>query len=460
MVCLLFYLTIAGGDWTPEAIKTAESLRDKAMKDTPAYSYVSSLVLEVGPRLAGTEADHAAIEWAMARCRKIGFDKVWMERFEVPRWERGEARVTVLDPFQRRELVATALGLSVGTSDKGISGEIVAIPTYEALLEATESQVRGKIVFITNRMERSRDGMGYARANPARTRGAIAAARKGAVGLLIRSLGTEPHRFAHTGMMRYEEGVPRIPAAALANPDANLLERMVANSDRVRLNLRLTCRFLGTAETANVIAELKGRSRPDEIVLLGAHLDSWDEGEGAIDDGAGVAIVLAAAQMLKELDQRPDRTVRVVLFGAEEIGLLGAEDYAEKHGNEKHVIGSESDFGAGKVYWLGSYANDAADPAFEQMLNLLKPLGIEGHRRVNYAGPDMRPMAKYGLPTFYLAQDGTDYFDYHHTPDDTLDKIDKTALDQNVAAWAVVAWLAAEKKGYFGPVPIKKVDAK
>jgi Zn-dependent M28 family amino/carboxypeptidase len=247
----------------------------------------------------------------------------------------------------------------------------------------------------------------------------------------------------------------RIPVMAISNPDADQLRRLHARGEPLTLRLQSEAGFQGEVRSGNVILDLVGREKPEEIVLIGGHLDSWDLGTGAIDDGAGVAITTAAAALIAQLPERPKRTIRVVMFGAEEVGLLGARAYAKDHADEaaQHVLATESDFGAGTIWQLVSNVNVAANPVIDAIGRLLAQLDIvRGGSDVRGGGPDIVPLAAAGVPTVRLNQNGRDYFDLHHTPDDTLDKIDPRNLAQNVAAYAALAWLAAELDVNFRPV--------
>jgi hypothetical protein len=286
----------------------------------------------------------------------------------------------------------------------------------------------------------------------ARGRGAVEAAKKGARAVLIRSIGTDSARMPHTGTMRYEEGVARIPAAALSNPDADLLANMLDRGRPVRVMLDIDAGMDGEYTSHNVIGEIRGRTHPDEVVVIGGHLDSWDLGTGAIDDGAGVAITMAAGALIGRLDTPPERTIRVIAFANEEQGLYGGKAYAAAHANEveRHIIGAESDFGAGRIYALSSNAPVEKQPALLEIAKVLEPLGIDWMPAKGSAGPDVGPMAALGMTWGWLGQDGSDYFDYHHTANDTLDKIEPAALDQQAAAYAVFAYLAAQAEGGLG----------
>ena len=432
------------------AIATATAMRDAAIKGTQAYDIVESLTTEVGPRMAGSPGDARAVAWAKAKFEALGFDRVTLEPVTFPVWQRGHERAEILSPFPQ-PLTLTTLGGSVGTK-RPLEAEVVEFATLQALVDAPADAARGRIVFIGNRMERFKDGRGYGPAVAARGRGAVEAAKKGAVAILIRSIGTDRDRLPHTGTMRYEEGVPRIPAAALSNPDADLLANVLKRKQPVRVRLDVGASMGGEGTSYNVIGDILGSEKPEEIVLIGGHLDSWDLGTGAIDDGAGVAITMTAGALIGALPQPPRRTIRVVAFANEEQGLFGGLAYAAAHGDEvaQHVIGAESDFGAGRIYGFNSNAPAHARDALIQIAKVLEPLGIEYLAARGGAGPDVGPMAVKGMTWGWLAQDGSDYFDWHHTANDTLDKVDAQALDQQAAAYAVFAYLSAQADGDFG----------
>lgn len=430
------------------------ALRDGALAGTRAWDIVRSLTVEVGPRLAGSEGDRRAVAWAQRTLKELGFPVVRAEKVTVPHWERGENTGAITAPWPQ-PVVLTALGGSVATPAGGVEAEVVRVESLAAIEQLDRAAVEGRIVFYDVKMERAKDGSGYGRAVPVRGAGASRAAAKGAVAVLIRSIGTSNDRVAHTGAMRYEEGVAKIPAAALSNPDADLLAHQVASGRPVRFRLRLLTSTHPDAESANVIAEVPGRERPEEIVLLGCHLDSWDLGTGAHDDGAGCAIVVEAARRILELPERPRRTVRVVLYANEEFGLSGARAYAEAHAAEvpRHVMATESDFGAGRVWSFGSRVAPEALPKIAELAGLLAPLGIGWIGNDSRGGADLSPLRPLGVPVLGLGHDGTLYFDVHHTANDTLDKIDREQLDQSVAAYAAAAYFAAEMEGDFGRTP-------
>ncbi len=438
----------------PAAPGTAEALRDSALQGTRAYEIVSSLTTEVGPRPAGSEAFQRAVTWGVRTLKELGFQNVRAEKVTLPHWDIGTGEGHITAPWPQ-PMVLTALGGSEPTPDAGIDAEVVQVASLDALKAIDAAKVKGKIVFINKRMERHKDGTGYRDAVPGRTAGAAVAGKLGALAVLIRSVGTDTNRLPHTGAMNYEKGGPRIPAAALSVPDADVLEKEIASGKPVTFHLRLTSHYLPDADGANVIGEIRGREKPDEIVLLGCHLDSWHLGTGAIDDGAGCAIMIEAARRIGALKEKPRRTIRVVLYANEEFGLNGAIAYAKEHAAElpKHILAGESDLGSGRVFSVSSRVAPETLPALAEIVKLLAPLGIAQGDNAAFGGSDLIPLAPARVPVLSLEQDASLYFDWHHSANDTLDKIDPKDLDQNVAAWAAAAWTAAEMKGDFGRAP-------
>jgi Zn-dependent M28 family amino/carboxypeptidase len=439
-------MTISDAD-----LAAAARLRDRALKGTMAWETVAQLSTEVGPRSAGSPGDRAAVVWAVNRLTALGFSNVRTQDVTVPHWERGQLEVAITAPYPQK-LVAVSLGGSIGTPEEGVTGDIVNVADVETLEQMTHAAIEGRIVYIRKRMQRTRDVKGYGDAVRGRTAGASAAARLGARAIVIRSVGTDSERYGHTGTVRYEINAPKIPAVALSNPDADLLEQQLATGKQVTLTIHSTARELPPERSANVIGELPGATAPEEIVLLGAHLDSWDLGTGAIDDGAGVAIVTEAVRLIREMQLAPRRTLRVVLFANEEYGLSGANAYAEEIGSDvdKHVFAMEADLGAGPVWRFDSRVPEATLGATKRIMSVLRPLGIERGDNTADGGSDIGPLRRQGVPVFFLVLDATRYFDFHHTPSDTLDKVDRKALDQSVAAHAVAAFLVANAEGSFG----------
>lgn len=452
---------LASAEAAPEAV--AVQLRDAAMTGhTLAYDWVSELTARFGPRPAGSASEQQAAGWAAARLKALGFDNVRIEGFPITAWLRGSESGQLTAPSPQ-PLVIAALGGSPPTPQGGLEGEVAIFPTFEDLKAAGAGSLRGKIALVSRRMVRTPEENGYRSAVNARANGPAEAARCGAIAFMVRSVGTDSHRLAHTGATRYLNGRVPVPAFALSNPDADQIERIAALGLAPRVRLVSTAAYVAGAHSQNVIAELRGRERPQEIVLLGAHLDSWDQGTGAIDDGAGTAIITAAAKLIGDLPQRPRRTVRIVLFGSEEVtqpdppgGAFGGNSYARNHATElpRHVLAGESDLGSDRVYRLELPQAASASGFAKAVERVLTPIGVlvDAHAPQD-AGTDIGPSVKAGVPAFLLGQDATRYFDIHHTPDDTLDKVDREQLDQNVAAWAVLTWFAAESDMEFREPP-------
>ena len=434
------------------ALDQADALRERALADRTGWNVVESLTTEVGPRMAGSEADARAVEWAKAKFRALGYDRVWTEPVTFPNWVRRGERADVLGAHAQ-PLVVSALGNSPGGT---VEGEVVRFPDLAALDAAPEGSLAGKIAFVDYRMQRYRDGHDYGAAGGGgvRGKGPSAAIRKGAIGFLMRSAGTDMSRAPHTGMTAFDAGLTPVPSAALSTIDAEQLARLLALDPRTRVRLALDCGIEGEYTSQNVIGEISGRGLlKDEVVLMGGHLDSWDPGTGAIDDAAGIGISMAAGALLKPL--HPKRTIRVVAFANEERGLFGGKAYAAANANAiaKHQIVSESDFGAGRIYSFNTNAPESAKPAVMQIANALKPLGISMIEGEGGPESDVGSIAQLGATWASLSHDGTHYFDYHHNAEDTLDKVDPADLAQNVAAYAVFAWLAAQADGGFGSAP-------
>jgi hypothetical protein len=431
-----------------EQQRVIDRLQARALDSNHAYGLVESLVTEVGPRLAASEAEARAREWAVAMLRAEGFSNVRIEPFTIPYWDATREEARIVAPGGERAMVAAALGGSPSTSASGLEAEIVRFPDMAALEVAPESAVQGRIVFIDERMTRAQDGAGYGAAVRKRGRCAPVAQAKGAAGCLIRSVGTDAHRFAHQGGSSRQADGASLPAMAISPADADVLARL-AERGPVRVRMTIEADIREDAQSGNVIAEIRGRERPEEIVLLAAHLDSWDMGQGAIDDGAGVAIITAAARLIRDLPRRPRRTIRILLAGSEENGVHGGAAYARMHANEIHIVAAESDFGAGRIWRFDTRFADSAMPYARSLQRALAPLGVLPGPNTAGGGADISGIRQAGAPVVDLYQDGSDYFDYHHTPDDTLYAIDPAALRQNVAAWATFAYLAADSAWAF-----------
>lgn len=440
---------------SPAAIAAPDpaALRDAALDDTLAWEIVEGLTTEVGPRLAATDGEARGRAWAVERLKALGFANVRIETFDMPVWKRGVETAAVVAPFPQ-PLTIAALGNSGATPAGGVTAPVVGFDGLEALRAAPAAAVRGRIVFVTHQMAAQQDGGSYGRIGGIRREGPALAAAKGAVAIVIRSIGTDSHRLPHTGVTSFPAGTAPIPAAALSVPDAEQLSRILKRGRPVTLHLEIGAGMAGTAQSGNVIAEVPGRDPKAGIVLVGGHLDSWDQGTGAVDDGAGLAITTAAAKRIMAAG-RPLRTIRVVWFGAEEVGGYGGDAYARAHAGERHVLAAESDFGADRIWAFRATAAAEKKPLVARVSALLAPLGISTYGDRAHGGTDVAPIAATGVPVIDLGQDGTRYFDLHHTADDTLDKIDPAQLRQNVAAWTAVLAVLANDPDDLGPVPAK-----
>ncbi|HEY1224729.1 MAG TPA: M20/M25/M40 family metallo-hydrolase [Brevundimonas sp.] len=434
-------------------IARAEQVRDRAMAGNIALDYVTQLTTRFGPRPAGSPSEQAAAAWAADYMRANGFTNVRIETFPLIGWERGEESGSIVGANPQRLAVA-ALGHSPATPAGGVEAEVVRFTSLEALQAAPESAVRGKIVFIDlGQMHPMQDGSGYGPQTRVRGGGPAVAVSKGAVAYMMRSVGSDYDRLPHTGTTRYVDGKPTLPSFALAAPDADQVSRLIGMGQTVRVHLSSTARTYETM-SQNVMGDITGRSRPDEVIVLGSHMDSWDLGTGAIDDGAGGAITLGAARAIADSGRRPARTIRVVLYGSEEVAQPtdatgdGGGAYVSARGPEaveQHILAGESDFGADRVYALRLPPGAQGTPFQAAATQVLYPIGVLASATPERSGgADVGPLAAAGVPVFTLAQDGTRYFDLHHTANDTLDKIDPAQLNQNVAAWAGLIWLVAD----------------
>jgi hypothetical protein len=406
------------------------------------WKRLRELTIGIGHRITGSPALDRAIAWAERHLRDDGLDAVRREAVSVPHWVRGRERGRIVRPIARR-LALLALGGSVGTT--GVErAPVVAFASLDEL-RASPRRLDGAIAFVNQHMppydEEHRDP-GYRVGLAARLHAASEAARHGAAAVLVRSVTAIRSRLPHAGALAYDEGVPRIPAAAVATEDADLLAEL-ASRGPVEVTLSLAARRLPDVPSANVIGELRGRERPDEIVLLGAHLDSWDVGQGASDDGAGCVAVMEALRLLRASGLTPRRTLRAVLFTSEEYLLAGAIDYRRRHGEERHVAAFETDFGMAAPEAIGVGSEERVR-AMAPLLPLFARFGIR-ELRPRAFGADVHPIVESGVPAYDLEPDGRHYFDVHHTAADTLDRIRPEDLRRNAAAIALLAWVLAEE---------------
>lgn len=443
--------TLAAGPALAQSAPDAEiaAARDEALaNDDVAWDFVEGITTEIGPRMAGTEDEARGRKWAMAWLKAQGFANVRDEAFSMQTWVRGEEEVEIVSPYPQ-PMHVTALGNSASTGAEGLTGEVAVFASRAALEAVPDGSLGGKIAYISHGMKPTQDGSGYGLAGPARWTGPALAAREGASAIVIKSIGTDHHRNPHAGGTTWDEGQQPIPAGALSLPDAENLERMAqragAAGKPLMLKLVLTPRNLGETTSGNVIAEIPGSDPKAGVALLACHLDSWDLATGAFDDGAGCGIIAAAAKRVAAMG-KPRRTIRLLFAGAEEVGVFGGKAYGAAHKDEAHAFAMESDFGADKVWRVDS--TRLGKPLADRLAALLAPMGVVRGTQPATGGADTGAIVAAVEPTVIdLQQDGTRYFDLHHTPDDTLDKIDPAQLRQNVAAWTATVALLANAPG-------------
>ena len=419
--------------------------------ESQAHSLATSLCDSSGPRFSGTPGNALGVTWAVETMKKLRLENVHTEPVTVPRWVRGAEEARITSPLVQ-PLSITALGHTVSTPEAGVEAEVFEVESLDALKALQPGSVTGKLLFANVPMRKVGDGSGYGEVSSVRRIIAKKALECGAVGALIRSVGSDNNRLAHTGAQGDDPG--KLATAALSVPDAELLHRLLAKGP-TRVFMKLVAREEAPVESANVIGEVRGREKPDEIILLGAHLDSWDLGTGALDDGAGVGIVLDVARLLKELPERPRRTIRVVLFANEENGLGGAKAYGQAHADEltKHIVSIEADAGGDRARAVRLLARDEAKEPFMSWAPWLAPLGVSVEGDSAEGGADTSVLRAAGVPQLDVRQDASRYFDYHHTANDTVDKIDAAQITQAARAFATVTWLVADQQVDFGRIP-------
>jgi carboxypeptidase Q len=417
----------------------ADSLIRGATADSAAYQRLGRLVDTFGNRLSGSASLEAAIDWVLDQMKADGLENVRGEPVMVPRWVRGAESADLVKPRAAR-LAMLGLGGSVGTPKGGITAPVLVVTSFEEL-ERRAAEAKGKIVLFDTPFTE------YVATRRIRTDGPSAAARAGAVACLIRSVASASIRSPHTGQTRYDSTVARIPAAALSVEDAMMLHRFQDRGQPVVVTLRMGARTLPDAPSRNVVAEIVGREKPDEVVVIGGHIDSWDVGQGAMDDGGGAVAAWESVRLMRRLGLRPRRTVRVVLWTNEENGGRGGKAYAESQAGRmgKHVLAMESDNGVFNPKGYVLAGSDSAAAVVRQVAALLQPINATGVQRVDESpAADITPLAEAGVPAMELDVDGPRYFWYHHSDGDTLDKLDPAEMARCVAVMAVMAYVVAD----------------
>lgn len=447
---------LAGGKsaWSPEQIATMEHLRDAAMKDPYALDELRYLTYKIGPRLSGSPQAQQAVDYVAQEMRALGAE-VTLEKASVPHWIRGEESAQLVSwpgqaPGTVQKVVLTALGGSVATPPEGLTAEVVAVDNWQQLHALAPGAVKGKIILFNHKFDKELAAQGdglnaYVGGVVYRGAGPIAAGALGAAAVLVRSVGGADFRLPHTGMTDYAPGVPKIPAAAVTAEDADMLEDL-ASQGPITLHLTLATQTLPDAPSFNVVADWKGTDHPEQVVVVSGHLDSWDLGTGAIDDGAGVVVSMQAIHLLKSLGIHPKRTVRFIAWMSEEEGSEGAAAYMIDHKGDmaNHIGAIESDLGADHpagIYYSGR-------PELGQWLRpvsqVLDGIGAVSLVSTPETGEDIAGLTEKGVPSFAPVQDSRFYFNYHHTAADTFDKVDPKHLGENAAVMAVLAYALAD----------------
>jgi carboxypeptidase Q len=400
-----------------------------------AWNRIAELSDRFGHRLSGSVALEQAILWTEATMRKDGLEQVKRERVMVPHWVRGTESLELVTP-RRQQLPMLGLGGSIATPAAGITAEVMVVASFEELT-ARAAEAKGKIVLY------DAEWRDYGYNGAFRRQGAIAAAKAGAVASLARSAGPYSMRTPHTGNMSYDSTVKKIPHASVTAEDAMMMRRMIARGEKVRVTLKMSARMLPDAVSHNVMGELRGREKPDEVVVMGGHIDSWDVGSGAMDDAGGVVVAWEAIRLLKRLGLTPRRTIRVVGWTNEENGGRGGAAYRDAHQREVHQLAIESDGGVFAPLGFGYTGPASTRPVIEAIGALLKPINA-GKIEASGGGADIGPIMATGVPGMGLNVDGTRYFWFHHTDADTPDKLDPAEVQRCVAAMAVMAYIAAD----------------
>src|SRR5881394_2377421 len=442
--------------FSPQTLADLKRLQQAALSSDYAYKRVAHLANNIGPRLSGSAQAAKSVQYIASELKAIGCE-VQLERVMVPHWVRGEETATLVQfPGQAenttQKIMLCALGASIATPADGITAEVIAVRNFDELKSFPRDKVTGKIILFNYPFDKQmaaegRGGEAYGEAVVYRADGPSAAARQGAVACLIRSVGGADYRLPHTGQTDYANDAPKIPAGAVTAEDADLIADLVRQGP-VKMRLVLTPQTLPNVESANVIGDIKGSEHPEQVIVVSGHLDSWDLGTGAIDDGAGVAVSMEAANLIQKLHLKPKRTIRVIAWMNEENGLAGSKQYAKDHEKDwaNHFATMETDGGAGHPIGLNIKAKPEVKAMLKPVAAILQESGAGILSLAEHAGADIEPMEKAGVPAFAPIQDSRFYFNYHHTPADTLDKIVPKELAENSAIVAVFAYAMANSE--------------
>lgn len=439
--------------FSPQTLADLKQLRQAALTSDYAYRQVAHLSNNIGPRLTGSAQAAKAVEYVAEQLKGIGCE-VQLEKAMVPHWVRGEETAALVQfpgqaPGTTQKIVLCALGASVATPPNGIEAEVIVLGNFNELKSLPRDKVAGKIVLFNYPFDKQmaaegRGGDAYSEAVVYRSNGPSAAARQGALACLIRSVGGADYRLPHTGETDYANDAPKIPAGAVTSEDADLIADLVRQGP-VRMKLVLTPQTLPDVESANVIGDLKGSEHPEEMIVVSGHLDSWDLGTGAIDDGAGVSVSMEVANLIQKLHLKPKRTIRIIAWMNEENGSAGSKQYAKDHQNEmlNHFAAMETDGGADHPLGINIKAKPEVKKMLEPVAGILQESGAGMLSLVEHCGADIKPLETAGVPAFSPIQDSRFYFNYHHSAADTLDKVVPKELAENSAVVAVLAYALA-----------------
>lgn len=455
IVCvLIIFSTLPAQTTDTSKLRTYQELTSRiiaaGLTECRGFDLLNELCTTIGPRLSGSPQAAKAVEWAKKKMHDLGFDNVHLEPVMVPHWVRGPVEeASIFNPALRDRnisLKVCALGGSIATPSEGITAEVIEVKSFDEL-KNLGAKAKGKIIFFNRPMDRSKisTGEAYGGAVNQRSLGAVEAAKVAGAAALVRSMTTRLDDVPHTGIMSYVDTIPKIPAAAISTVGANLLSDLLKKEPNVTVRLKLSCQTLPDVESANVVGELIGSEKPHEIVLIGGHLDSWDKGQGAHDDGAGCMHAVEALRLLKDLGLKPKRTIRVVLFMSEENGGRGGAVYAARNRpGEKHIAAIESDAGGFSPRGFGVGADSLTVAKIVRWSYLFEPIGADRITRGG-GGVDIAPLQQKGVPTIGLRVDGQRYFDYHHSDHDTIDKVNERELELGAIAMAILSYVLAEE---------------
>jgi carboxypeptidase Q len=448
--CYLFYLLVICSITAiaqPSDKEIIRQLYDNALTEGQSYEMLEYLTTKIGARLSGSPQAAAAVEWSRQVMQQYGFDSVWLQPVMVPHWVRGQKEIGRIVNSKKAgslDLSICALGNSVGTGPAGVMGNVIEVKNFDELKLLGEKKIKGKIIFFNRPMDKTKlhTFMAYSGAVDQRGAGASEAARYGAVGVIVRSMGLNLEDYPHTGALTYQLGIPKIPAVAISTKHAELLSTLLKDDATVQVYFETHCEMLADAPSFNVIGELRGTVFPDEIITVGGHLDSWDLGQGAHDDGAGCVQSIEVLRLFKTIGYKPKRTIRAVMFMNEENGLRGGREYAQQaeFKKEKHLAALESDRGGFTPRGFTLTAPEAVKEKIRSWKPLLEDYGVVDFSQSG-GGADINALASQGVVLLGYLPDSQRYFSYHHTPEDTFDKVDKRELELGAASMAAIIYL-------------------